>query len=163
MQEFQEQLLLSINSELQLRHTKRGLFCSPVFACVCFQTRLSHFISCCFAHARGALCKHLQASCSIAPFEISCAGKAAKTWQGGSVGDLVSVSPPLLRCIFSEVSVLPLFFLPPRVFCCMTSLEKEAIFFFYCYYWFIWQQGQPTLNPMAVALHIIEVQVNKFV
>lgn len=43
MQEFQEQLSLSINSELQLGHTKRGLFCSPVFACVCFQTRLSHF------------------------------------------------------------------------------------------------------------------------
>lgn len=93
-QEFQEQLLLLINSELRLGCTKRGLFCSPILACTWFQTSLSHFFPCCFAHVRGALCKHLQASCFRAPFEISCARKAAETWQGDSGWFSVSIASP---------------------------------------------------------------------
>lgn len=47
-----------------------------------------------------------------------------------AVGDLVSVLPPLLRSMFSEVLVLPLFSLSPRVFCCMSSLEERSYLFF---------------------------------
>lgn len=79
-----------------------------------------------------------------------------------AVGDLVPVLPPLLRSIFSEVLVLPLFLLSPRVVCCTTSLEERSyLFLFCCCSWFIQQQGQPTSDPTAVALHIIQVEKKK--
>lgn len=59
-----------------------GVLCLPL----CFQISLSQYFPCCSAHIREALCKHLQASCSTAPFEISRARKAAETWQEGDSG-----------------------------------------------------------------------------
>lgn len=117
----------------------------------------------CSAHVREALCKHLQASCFTAPFEISCARKAAKLDNTDAAGDLVSVLPPPLRSMFSEVLVLPLFFLsPPVVLLYELSGGKQQSFFCWCYC-FIRQQGQPTSNPIAVALRIIQVQLNKYI
>lgn len=114
---------LTVNSKLGVQ---KAVDSAVLYLPVCASKQACHiFPPCYFAHVRGALCKHLQASCSRAPFEISCARKAAKTWQGGSGWFSISIAFPAEKYVLGGFGAPFVFSLSTS----MTSLEERSYLF----------------------------------